>query len=257
MLHDDVLTRITQRTQYPINMGFGNQCAGRTCRDALPAIDTTRHIQTGIESRSDDCFGTSVDEINAGDMLNFFTNPDALSAFDAFSGIADNGFAGRINRISASLTDIPPLPDTEGFRKFAEFAVPIPLAEKTVVWMIGKEQFNDGSPGGNDAVGMGFDFHTGSDRKSATGNECALPFDFDHTDTASTGRRQSFIAAQSRHINSDSAQGGEQGFALNGIHLTAIDFDFDGNGHIDIFCGFQATGDRHRKSLWTAASLTL
>jgi hypothetical protein len=116
--------------------------------------------------------------------LNFFANPNALSAFDTFFGITNDGFAGGINRISAALSDESAANDAERLGEGAQLTVSVTFAEQAIVGMIGEEQFDDHSSGFDDAVGLGFDFHTGTDGKGATGNECSLSFDFDDADSA-------------------------------------------------------------------------
>jgi hypothetical protein len=198
----------------------------------LTAVDATRHVQPFVKSGADGRFGTAVDEVDAGNALDGVADENAFSAFDTFVGIPDNRFAGRINRMMVSLSDESSSANAKCFGKFPKLAVSIAFAEEAIVGMIGKEQFDNGSSGIDHAVGLGFDFHTGGNRKDATWYETSLSFDFDDAHSAGTGGGESFIVTEGWHDNSGAAESVKEHFALSGIDLTTIDFDLDGIRHV-------------------------
>jgi hypothetical protein len=158
MLDNDVHFWIAQCRHHPLNVRLGNECARRTARYALSAVDATRYIHSFVKGSTDGCFGAAIDEVDASNALYFIANADAFSAFNTFFGIANDGFAGRINRMMVALSDEPSLADSKRFGKFPELTVAISFAEEAIVGVIGEEQFDDHSSGIDNAVGLGFDF---------------------------------------------------------------------------------------------------
>lgn len=214
-------------------MRLGNECAGRTTGYALSAVDATRYVHSFIESGADSRFGASIDKIDASDSLYFVADTDTFPAFDTFFGISNDGFAGRIDRISIALSKESAAADTEGFGKCSELAISISFAEKAIIGMIGEEQFDNGSSGIDDTVGLGVDFHSGTYRKCTRGHEASLAFDFYDTDAAGSCWREPLVVAERWYFNSGTPEGVKEHFALGGIDLATIDFDLDGMGHID------------------------
>jgi len=175
--------------------------------------------------------GTAIDEVDAGNALYFVASTDAFTAFDTFFAVTNDGFAGRVDRICVSVSDESPPVDTERLGEFPKLAVCISFAEEAVVGMVGKEQFDDGSSGIDNSVGLSFDFHSCTDGKGTGGYEASLSFDFDDADAAGTCRYKTFIMTESRHIDSDSLESVKEYFAYGGIDLATIDFDLDCIGH--------------------------
>jgi hypothetical protein len=165
---------------------LGNERTGRTARYTLTAVDATRRIHPFVKGGSDSCFGTPIDEVNASNSLYFVADTDTFSAFDTFFGISDDGFTGRIDRISVTLSDEPPFADAERFGKQPKLAISIPFAKEAIVGMIGEEQFDNGSSSIDDPVSLGVNFHSGGNGKGTGRNEASLSFDFDDADAAGT-----------------------------------------------------------------------
>jgi len=232
MLNDNVQVGITQRRHDTTDVRLRNQCTGRTTSYALTAVDATRHVNAFVEGGADDGFGAAIDKINAGNTLYFVADPNAFAALDTLFAVSNNGFAGRVDGISFSLSDESSPVNTECLGKFPKLAVGVPLAKEAIIGMVCKEQFDDGSPGIDNAVGLGFDLHASTNGKGTGGDKASLSFDFDNADAAGTCWRKSFVVAEGWHINSGTAECVEQYFAGGGIDLTTIDFDLNGLGHI-------------------------
>jgi len=212
---------------------LGNKRTGRTTSDTLTAVDATRDIQPFVKRGTDRRLGATIDKINTGNPLDFVANPDTFSAFDTLFGITNNGFAGRIDGIRVTVSEESSPADTERFGKFPKLAISIPFTKEAIVGMVGKEQFDDSSPGIDNAVGLGFNLHSGTHGKGAGGDETSLSFDFNDADAAGTGGSKSFVVAEGGNINSGTAESVKKHFALSGVDLTTIDFNLNGMGHVD------------------------
>ena len=130
------------------------------------------------------------------DFLYFVAHGLAATAHDALVHVAHEGvsivkFVGRLGFPGdADVVDI------EACSNFLQLAVTILEAGEAGFWMVGNQEFHNGSAGAQDAGGVGDDFHTRGYRGCAGWHEGAFALDFDNADTAACWMVVHFCAMQ-------------------------------------------------------------
>jgi hypothetical protein len=116
--------------------------------------------------------------------------------------------------MGALLSVDPPLPDIQVLRQVLKFTGPVPLTVKTIVRMVGEQQFHIGLPCPEDPRRMGFNIHGPFDGKGAGRNQVLPSIHLHHTHPAGTGRAQVLHAADGGNMHAMTVQGRKNGLSI-------------------------------------------
>ena len=181
-----------------------SQRAGGASHNTLTAGYARSQTQTIIESRADVGGETALVCTNNRDTLPFIANRYATAAKDTFIIIANHMDGGIINIECINIAiECIFLIHAIFIAKTLQFARTGTNAGKTLLIVIGKDQFQRLLSCLLHHRAMGVYLHSLGNRKYASGNQTAhtVYSVFNNADTASTDRIDLFQKAQSRNIN--------------------------------------------------------
>jgi hypothetical protein len=108
----------------------------------------------------------------------------------------------------------PPLPDIQVLRKILKFTGSVSLTVKTIVRMVGEQQFHIGLSCPEHPWRVGPDIHGTFDGKRAGRNQVLPSFHLHHTHPAGTGRAQVLHGADGGNMHAMTGQGGKNGLSM-------------------------------------------